>query len=121
MCLVAVLVGAPERTLVMLPDMFGLPTWLRITDSLLGAVACLARRRFAVATGIVAAFAASTSKRLRHGAARRAVPGDLLPRGPAPYMIVGCPRSCRHHGRRIGDRGASTTAPDPALSTYLHL
>jgi len=64
MCLVAVLVGASEHTLVMLPDMFDLPTWLRIVDPLLGAVACLAlwwRRRFPVATGILAAVAASMS------------------------------------------------------------
>ena len=64
MCLVAVLVGASEYTLVMLPDMFDLPTWLRIIDPLLGAVACLAlwwRRRFPVVTGILAAVAASMS------------------------------------------------------------
>ncbi|WP_433556516.1 sensor histidine kinase [Pseudonocardia xinjiangensis] len=64
MFLVAVLVGASEQTLVVLPDLFGLPTWLRIADPLLGAAACFAlwwRRRFPVATGVLAAVAASMS------------------------------------------------------------
>jgi signal transduction histidine kinase len=60
----AVLVALAEQITVVIPNTFGLPTWLRIADPVLGGLLCLSlwwRRRFPVALGIAAAVVSSVS------------------------------------------------------------
>jgi signal transduction histidine kinase len=62
--LVAVLVAVAEQVTVNIPDTFGLPTWLRVADPVLGGLLCLSlwwRRRFPVALGIAAAVVGAVS------------------------------------------------------------
>lgn len=61
---VAVLVLLVELDSSVLPNVRGLPEWLRVADVVLGAAACLAlwgRRRYPVATAVFASVAAAVS------------------------------------------------------------
>ncbi len=62
--LFAVLIWVGEFTTSVLPNLYGLPEWIRVVDPILGAAACLAlwwRRRFPLALGIGAGVAGALS------------------------------------------------------------
>ncbi|GAA3244027.1 histidine kinase [Pseudonocardia petroleophila] len=60
----ALVVGVVLFHATVVDDVYGLPTWLRVTDPVIGMVLCLAlwwRRRFPVALGVLAAVAVAVS------------------------------------------------------------